>query len=71
MSIMKGLKQMGNIIDRPAPSDGGGTTVRWLKIDDNQRVKVRFVNELDEDSPNYAVARDLAIVVSEHNNPKD
>ena len=71
MSIMKGLKQMGNIIDRPAPSDGGGTKVRWLKIDDNQSVKVRFINELDEDSPNYDVARDLAIVVSEHTNPKD
>jgi hypothetical protein len=40
-------------------------------LEDGQSAKVRFVNELDEDSPNFDKARDVAIVVSEHTNPKD
>jgi hypothetical protein len=70
MGIMKGLKAMESL-DRPTASSGDGAKVRWLKLDDGQSAKVRFVNELDEDSPNYDTARDLAIVVSEHTNPKD
>jgi hypothetical protein len=71
MSIMKGLKEMGKALDRPSVSSETGSKVRWLKLEDAQSVKVRFVNELDEDSPNYDQSRDLAIVVSEHTNPKD
>ena len=70
MAIMKGLKAMESL-DRPTASAGDGTKVRWLKLEDGQSAKVRFVNELDEDSPNFDKARDLAIVVSEHTNPKD
>jgi hypothetical protein len=70
MGIMKGLKAMESL-DRPTASAGDGTKVRWLKLEDGQSAKVRFVNELDEDSPNFDAARDLAIVVSEHTNPKD
>ena len=71
MGIMKGLKQMEKAMDRPPVSGEGGSKVRWLKLEDQQSVKVRFVNELDEDSPNFDPERDLAIVVSEHTNPKD
>ena len=70
MGIMKGLKAMESL-DRPTASAGDGTKVRWLKLEDGQSAKVRFVNELDEDSPNFDAARALAIVVSEHTNPKD
>lgn len=70
MGIMKGLKEMDKAINRPAVSEGG-TKVRWVKLEDGQSAKVRFINELDEDSPNYDQARDLAIIVSEHTNPKD
>jgi hypothetical protein len=70
MGIMKGLKEMSKAMDRPAASEGGAK-VRWLKLDDQQSAKVRFVNELDEDSPHFDKDRDLAIVVSEHTNPKD
>ena len=70
MSILKGLKAMEQL-DRASASAGDGTKVRWLKLEDGQSAKVRFINELDEDSPNYDAARDLAIVVSEHTNPKD
>ena len=67
---MKGLKAMESL-ERPSASAGEGTKVRWLKLEDGQSAKVRFVNELDEDSPNFDAGRDLAIVVSEHTNPKD
>lgn len=71
MGIMKGLKAMEQAIDKPRASEGSGPKVRWLKVDDGQAAKVRFINELDDDSPNYNEERDLAIVVSEHTNPKD
>jgi len=71
MGIMKGLKEMEKAMDRPTTNSEGGLKVRWLKLEDQQSAKVRFINELDEDSPNYDEARDLAIVVSEHTNPKD
>lgn len=71
MGIMKGLKAMEQAIDKPRVTEGTGPKVRWLKMDDSQAVKVRFVNELDSDSPNYDESRDLAIVVAEHTNPKD
>ncbi len=71
MGIMKGLKAMEQAIDKPRITEGTGPKVRWVKMDDGQAVKVRFVNELDADSPNYDEDRDLAIVVSEHTNPKD
>ena len=71
MSIIKGLKAMEEAIDKPKFGDSSGIKVRWVKLDDGQSVKIRFVNELDADSPNYNEERDLAIVVSEHTNPKD
>ena len=71
MGIMKGLKAMEQAIDKPRATEPNGPKVRWLKMEDGQAVKVRFVNELDADSPNYDEGRDLAIVVAEHTNPKD
>jgi hypothetical protein len=38
---------------------------------DGQAAKIRFVEELDEDSANYSPERGLSIVVAEHTNPKD
>lgn len=70
MSIIKGLKNIEAVIDRPKAM-GTGTKVRWLKLDDGQSVKIRFVNEIDEDSKFYNEDRGLAIVVNEHTNPKD
>jgi len=71
VSILKGLKEMEKALVRPAASSEGGLKVRWLKLDDQQSAKIRFINELDEDSPHYDPERDLAIVASEHSNPKD
>jgi hypothetical protein len=70
MSVIKGLKAIQNKMDG-GPSLSDGPRARWLKLEDGQSVKIRFVNEIDPDSPNYDAGRGLAIVVSEHTNPKD
>jgi hypothetical protein len=70
MAIVRGLKDINALVDKPK-YEGTGTKVRWLKLADGQAVKIRFIEELDEDSANYNEARGLALVVSEHTNPKD
>ena len=70
MAIVKVLKNINALVDKPK-FEGTGTKVRWFKIADGQAVKIRFIEELDEDSANYNEARGLALVVSEHTNPKD
>ena len=68
MSVVKGLKNINALLDKPK-SDG--PKVRWLKLADGQSAKIRFIEELDEDSANYNEDRGLALVVKEHTNPKD
>ena len=68
MSVVKGLKNINALLDKPK-SDG--PKVRWLKLADGQSAKIRFIEELDEDSANYNEGRGLALVVKEHTNPKD
>jgi hypothetical protein len=70
MTIVKGLKNINALVDKPK-YEGTGTKVRWVKLADGQAAKIRFVNELDQDSANYNEDRGLAVVCSEHTNPKD
>lgn len=70
MSVIKGLKNINAVLDKPK-YDSSTPKVRWLKLADGQSVKIRFVEELDEDSANYSEDRGLALVVKEHTNPKD
>ena len=70
MTIVKGLKNINALVDKPK-YEGSGSKVRWLKLADGQAVKIRFIEELDEDSANYNDGRGLALVVKEHTNPKD
>jgi len=70
MGVITGLKDIGALLDKPK-YENTGTKVRWLKLADGQSVKIRFVEELDEDSASYDAKRGLAIVVKEHTNPKD
>jgi hypothetical protein len=69
-SIIRGLKDINALLDKPK-YDNTGTKVRWLKLADGQSAKIRFVEELDEESANYSKERGVAIVVREHTNPKD
>jgi len=69
MTIIKGLANINALVDKPRGGDG--PKVRWLKLSDGQSVKLRFIEELDEESPNYNVERGLSLVVKEHVNPRD
>lgn len=70
MSVVKGLKNINALLDKPK-YDENAPKVRWLKLADGQSVKIRFIEELDEESANYDAERGLALVVKEHTNPKD
>jgi hypothetical protein len=70
MSVIKGLKDIGALMDKPK-YENTGQKVRWVKLADGQSAKIRFVEELDSDSANYAEERGLSVVIAEHTNPKD
>ena len=70
MSIVRGLKDINALVDKPK-YENNGPKVRWVKLADGQSAKIRFIEELDQDSASYAADRGLAIVVKEHTNPKD
>jgi hypothetical protein len=70
MAIVKGLKNINALVDKPK-LEGSGLKVRWVKLADGQSAKIRFVNELDSDSAHFNEDRGLAVVCSEHTNPKD
>ena len=69
MASITALANIKNLIDRPRSESG--PKARWLKLEDGQSVKIRFLNEVDADSKNYNTERGLAIVCAEHTNPKD
>jgi hypothetical protein len=70
MTVVKGLKNINALVEKPK-TESSGIKVRWVKLADGQSAKIRFVNELDSDSAHYNEQRGLAVVVSEHTNPKD
>jgi hypothetical protein len=70
MSVIKGLKDISALLDKPK-FEGTGQKVRWVKLADGQSAKIRFVEELDQDSAHYNESRGLSVVIAEHTNPKD
>ncbi len=70
MSIIRGLKDINAIVDKPK-YESNGPKVRWVKLADGQSAKIRFIEELDADSANYNEKRGLSVVIAEHTNPKD
>jgi len=70
MSIVKGLKDLNKALDKPTYS-GDENKGRWFKLEDGESIKVRFLQELDPDSPSYDQARGCGFIALEHVNPKD
>lgn len=71
MSIVKGLKDLNKALDKPTYSGGDENKGRWLKIEDGESVKIRFLQELDPDSPTYNDKLGCGFIALEHTNPKD
>ena len=71
MGIVKGLKDLNKALDKPQSSGGEGSKARWVKLEDGESVKIRFLQELDPDSPSYNEQLGLGFIAVEHTNPKD
>ena len=71
MGIVKGLKDLNKALDKPTYNEGDGTKARWVKLEDGESVKVRFLQELDPDSPSYNEKLGLGFIAVEHTNPGD
>jgi len=71
MGIVKGLKDLNKALDKPQSSGGDGTKAKWVKMEDGESVKIRFLQELDPDSPTYNDKLGLGFIAVEHTNPKD
>jgi hypothetical protein len=70
MAIIKGLSALNAQLDKPSASSDGQKG-RWLKVDDGQSVKIRFLQELDPDSPEFDNRAGVGFIAVEHTNPKD
>jgi hypothetical protein len=71
MGIVKGLKDLNKALDKPTYNEGDGSKARWVKLEDGESVKIRFLQELDPDSPSYNEKLGLGFIAVEHTNPKD
>jgi len=71
MGIVKGLKDLNKALDKPQSSGGEGSKARWLKLEDGESIKIRFLQELDPDSPEYNDKLGLGFIAVEHTNPGD
>jgi len=71
MGIVKGLKDLNKVMDKPQSSGGDTTKARWVKLEDTESVKIRFLQELDPDSTSYNEKHGLGFIAVEHTNPKD
>ena len=71
MGIVKGLKDLNKALDKPSYNESDSTKGRWVKLGDGESVKIRFLQELDPDSPSYNEKNGLGFIAVEHTNPKD
>ena len=69
MGLAKGLTELNKAIDKPSYSEGEGSKGTWFKIEDGESVKIRFLQELDPDSPHYNEKNGLGFIANEHSNP--
>ena len=67
MGIVTGLKAMNK--DREDSSFDDSPKAKWFSIKDGDSAKIRFLQELDVDSPNYNEKAGLAFIAVEHANP--
>lgn len=74
MGIVRGLKNINAHVEaEEAKFSGSGDApkAKWFKLNDKQAVKVVFLQELDEDSPNYSEKNGLGFIAVEHVNPEN
>ena len=70
MGIVRGLNALNQQMEKSEYSEEGqkGT---WLKVNDGQSVKIRFLQEIDPNSEHYNEKAGSAFIAVEHSNPAD
>jgi hypothetical protein len=71
MSKIVGLAGMSKAMEKSSYSSGEDSKAKWLKIEDGEKVIVRFLQELDPNSPNYNDKVGCGFFGVEHTSPKD
>lgn len=74
MGVLKGLKSIQDhnrqIEDRKAASENR-VKATWLSLQDGESVRIRFLQELDEDSETHSDKNGVGFLAVEHTSPKD
>lgn len=71
MGIIKGLKSINEYEaeqEKKREARDRPKTV-WFKLEDKQKVEIAFLQELDDESPNYSAKNGLGVLAVEHTNP--
>lgn len=71
MGTSTGLAALRAKVEKAAEGGGDFVKTRWVKIAGGQSLKVRFLQEIDPDSPNYNPDHGLALIASEISDPSD
>lgn len=72
MGLVRGLSAINKSLeDSGGGQQGDRVKAKFLKLADNETVKVRFLQELDPDSPNYNEQVGGGFVAVEHQHPND
>jgi hypothetical protein len=75
MTVVRGLKKINEFNEekearkKAREEQGDRPKSRWFKLEDGESAKVVFLQEMDEDSPNFSKKNDLGVLAVEHSNP--
>lgn len=70
-SLVRGLSALEDYLNKANAPFDDAPKARWLKLDDNQSVKITFLQEIDADSPQYSQKNGTVFLAVEHSNPED
>jgi hypothetical protein len=71
MGLLTGIDAIKAAVDKSNESYEEGPRAKWFKLTDGQSKKVVFLQEFDENSPNYSAKNGSVTVAVEHSAPKD
>lgn len=71
MGILKGLNKLNSLIEQSEQKSGDREKARWLKLAAGQTVTLQFLQEIDDESPEYNAKAGTLLVATEHSNPSD
>lgn len=71
MGLITGIDAIKAAVDKTNESFEDGPRAKWFKLTDGQSKKVVFLQEFDENSPEYSKKNGTVLVAVEHSAPKD